>query len=284
MNPELLSKEKVVYFFNKYKYNSNRIYVLERQLLNESCKSQKWELLLKEISDLTRQLYIKNEALLDAYFRPALESPQQLRPDTIQTFLLHITFFLFENNIDSLITEDLINSFLAHPEVLDTQSKFSALMNLGICRTMSCDGNFDETQKIFEEAISIFPTYESTPNYDTRVHLAFCRVYQMLAFDLYGSDDYKDFVRVYNETDRLLRTGDEKLYKKMWGEKSDAQFHMDYLMRFLRIYGIFMAGKAGFDSSRDESPENVQALDTIIHWLTDEFEAEKKEGEVNCAI
>lgn len=71
MNPELLSKEKVVYFFNKYKYNSNRIYVLERQLLNESCKSQKWELLLKEISDLTRQLYIKNEALLDAYFRPS---------------------------------------------------------------------------------------------------------------------------------------------------------------------------------------------------------------------
>ena len=47
MNPELLSKEKVVYFFNKYKYNSNRIYVLERQLLNESCKSQIWELLLK---------------------------------------------------------------------------------------------------------------------------------------------------------------------------------------------------------------------------------------------
>ena len=284
MNPELLSKEKVVYFFNKYKYNSNRIYVLERQLLNESCKSQKWELLLKEISDLTRQLYIKNEALLDAYFRPALESPQQLRPDTIQTFLLHITFFLFENNIDSLITEDLINSFLAHPEVLDMQSKFSALMNLGICRTMSCEGSFEETQKIFEEAVSIFPTYESTPSYDTRVHLAFCRVYQMLAFDLYGSDDYKDFVRVYNETYRLLRTGDEKLYKKMWGEKSDAQFHIDYLMRFLRIYGIFMAGKAGFDSSRDESPENVQALDTIIHWLTDEFEAEKKEGEVNLMV
>ena len=66
MNPELLSKEKVVYFFNKYKYNSNRIYVLERQLLNESCKSQKWELMLKEIYDLTRHLYIKNEALLEA--------------------------------------------------------------------------------------------------------------------------------------------------------------------------------------------------------------------------
>lgn len=281
MNPEFLTKEKVVYFFNKYKYNSNRIFTLERQLINESCKSQKWETQLKEISDLTRNLYIKNEALLDAYLKPALESPQLLRQDTIQTFLLHITFFQFENNIDSLITEDLIHSFLSHPEILDKQAKFSALMNLGICRTLSHIGTFAETQRIFEDAMAIFPTYKATPDYNTRVHMAFCRVYQMLAFDLYGADDYRNFVRIYNETERMIRSGDETLYGKMWGEKANFQFHIDYLMRFLRMYGIFMAGKAGFFCHDDE---NAQPLNTIVRWLYDEFETEKREGEINLMV
>lgn len=281
MNPEFLTKEKVVYFFNKYKYNSNRIFTLERQLISESCKSQKWEMRLKEISDLTRNLYIKNEALLEAYLKPALESPHLLRRDTIQTFLLHITFFLFENNVDSLITEDLIHSFLSHPEILDKQAKFSALMNLGICRTLSHTGTFSETQRIFEDAMAIFPTYDSTEDYNTRVHMAFCRVYQMLAFDLYRADDYYNFVRVYDETEKMLRSGDETLYKKMWGEKADAQFHIDYLLRFLRLYGIFMAGKAGFFCHADE---NAQPLNTIVRWLCEEFEAEKREGEINLMV
>src|SRR5574344_1174750 len=110
MDLGFLTEERIVYFFNKYKNNFNQIFVLERTLLNESCESLKWEIALRKNSDLTRQLYIKNEALIKAYVKPAIEHPELLKEETIRAFLLHITFFLFENNIDLLITEELLNS------------------------------------------------------------------------------------------------------------------------------------------------------------------------------
>lgn len=284
MDLGFLTEERIVYFFNKYKNNFNQIFVLERTLLNESCESLKWEIALRKNSNLTRQLYIKNEALIEAYVKPAIEHPELLKEETIRAFLLHITFFLFENNIDLLITEELLNSFLAHPEILNKNTKFSALMNLGIARTISIEGTFEETQKIFEDAISIFKNLEEAGNDDTRIHIVFCRVYQMLSFDLYNSSDYKSFIKIYNATKELLNSGSNDLYAKMWGKSADYDFHIEYLLRFLRIYGIFMAGRTDFSSASSDDEENKQAADIIIDWLIKEFSDEKKEGKVNLMI
>ena len=43
MVPEKLEKSDVEFFFNKYKHNIDQIFYLERKLINESYKYEKWE-------------------------------------------------------------------------------------------------------------------------------------------------------------------------------------------------------------------------------------------------
>ena len=112
MKAEFLTKEKIVFFFNKYKYNSDLIIQLERRLLKESYNFEKWQTMLSENSKLTRRLFAENEELLDEYIRPAIEHPGLLTSEAVDTFLTHITFFLFENHLDSLVVDDLLSALM----------------------------------------------------------------------------------------------------------------------------------------------------------------------------
>lgn len=277
MNSSALTKDNVIYFFNKYKFNSNRISILQRQLLSESNATKKWQSFIAQMSDLTRALYTKNEALLNSYLRPIIEDPTGLKSDVVWEVLLHITFYLFENHTDSLVTLEVINSLLAHKELLNNQSHFEALFNLGIYNSLVYEGTFQTTFDIFNEAMTLYPDFQKIRNQDIRIHIIFCRIYQMLDFCLYNHYDAELFITVYNALETLLSLGDETLYIKMWGDDCDSSFHTVYLMRFARIYGIFMSGRANFSA-------NSASQELIARWLIDEYTMELPEGEVNLMI
>lgn len=281
MKASELTKDNVIYFFNKYKFNSNRISILQRQLLSESNATKKWESFIAQMSDLTRSLYTKNEALLDSYLRPIIADPTGLKSDVVWEVLLHITFYLFENHTDSLATLEVINSLLAHKELLNTQSHFEALFNLGIYNSLVYEGTFKTTYDIFSEALVLYPDFQRIRNQDIRIHMIFCRIYQMLDFCLYNHYDPELFIKTYNELENLVMAGDETLYMKMWGDDCDSSFHTVYLMRFARIYGIFMAGRANFGSG---SGAKSSSEELIEKWLIDEYMTQLAEGEVNLMI
>ncbi len=284
MDAESLTKENVVFFFNKYKYNSDLIYHLERKLLKESYDFEKWETLRTKNSELTRELFKENEGLIEEYINPAIKNPELLSAETLQTFMLHQTFFLFENNIDSHLIDDMIESVLKHCEILAKPVLFSARMNLGISKTISMSDTFINTLKCFEKALGIYPNFSSTDDYNTKIHLVFCRTYEMLAFCLFKSSDYRQFLDIYNKTCEMLDGGTDELYAKMWGEKADFKFHVEYLKRFFRIYGIFTAGQNYFSSIDGGYDENDRALHTICDWLKEEYRLQTQEGEVNLMI
>lgn len=324
MKAESITKENVVYFFNKYKYNSDAIYNVERKLLKESYDFLKWEKFRTESSELTRKYFDENKKLIEEYVNPAIQNPEKLNSETLKTFLLHITFFLFENNIDSHIVDDFLESLLNHKEILTPQVHFSVLMNLGISKTVSLSDTFENSIEYFEKAIAVFPHLSDAPDYDTQIHIVFCRVYEMLAFCLYQSADYKLFADIYEKTEKMLSEGTPELFSRMWGKEADFEFHTEYLKRFLRLYGIFAAGQnlfeeksiaesknnfseegnafsesqnvsAGTENISSESKnvfseeknsfsESQNALQTICRWLREEYFLEEAEGEINLMV
>lgn len=282
MKAESITKENVVYFFNKYKYNSDAIYNVERKLLKESYDFLKWEKFRTESSELTRKYFDENKKLIEEYVNPAIQNPEKLNSETLKTFLLHITFFLFENNIDSHIVDDFLESLLNHKEILTPQVHFSVLMNLGISKTVSLSDTFENSIEYFEKAIAVFPHLSDAPDYDTQIHIVFCRVYEMLAFCLYQSADYKLFADIYEKTEKMLSEGTPELFSRMWGKEADFEFHTEYLKRFLRLYGIFAAGQNLFEEKNIAESQN--ALQTICRWLREEYFLEEAEGEINLMV
>ena len=137
MAPEKLEKSDVEFFFNKDKQNIDQIFYLERKLINESYNYEKWEKLLTQNSELTREYFIENEKLLDDFLRPVIISPEKLNPETLETYLRHILFFLFENNIDFHLAEDLPKSVLKHADRYSDLIQFEANMCLGISHTVA---------------------------------------------------------------------------------------------------------------------------------------------------
>ncbi|MCR5400260.1 MAG: GNAT family N-acetyltransferase [Treponema sp.] len=305
VNADSITKENVVFFFNKYKFNSDLIFHLERRILKESYDYKKWEVQRAANSELTRRVFRENQHLLEEYIQPAIRNPEQLSLETLQAFLLHTTFFLFENNIDTYVVDDLINAILCCKDVLNDHLLFSCYMNLGISRTVLISGTFEETIELFEKALALFPTQESCGDDTTRIHQVFCRTYEMLAFCLYKSNDYRRFLEIYERTAMFLKESSDELCSKMWSPTSDFHFHIEYLLRFFRIYGIFAAGQNDFKvgiNSENKGLENEgayssansfigasrnaneKALDVIKGWLKEEYLQEEKEGEVNLMI
>lgn len=281
---DFLTSEKVEFFFNNYKHNNSLIYRLEQKIIEESESFEKWQNLILDNSQLTRKLFIKNMSLVNAYILPAIENPCGLKKKTLESFLLHITFFLFENNNDSLVIDDILNSFLAHPEILNDKTRFLTLMNLGISKTVAGRGSLERTCKIFDEACTIFPTMTSPNDFDIATKIVFCRSFQMLAFALYDNFNYAEFVSIYEKTRELLDSATPEILSEMWNSYADFDFHKNYLMRFFRLYGIFMANKNGFRIDEDSSIENQEALKTILSWTQEEFNAQKNEGLINPFI
>lgn len=275
MEAKDLTKDDVINFFNSYKFNTRRIETLQRQLLSESNVAKKWQSFIAQISDMTRALYTKNESLLEKYLKPLLAHPEALGREVMWEVLLHVTFYLFDNNIDSLMTSEIIDAVLAHKEVLDDQCHFEALFDLGIFNTLSVDGSFRHTYAIFEEALAVYPDFRTIHNQDTKIHIVFCKIFQMLSFALYNRCDCKLFIQCYEETRLLLEQGDAQLFSKMWGDGADGVMHVKLLLRFCRVYGVFMAGRGNFSNDYDG---------TVSSWLVDEYEAERTEGQVNLMI
>ena len=284
VNADSITKENVVFFFNKYKFNSDLIFHLERRILKESYDYKKWEVQRAANSQLTRRVFKENQRLLEEYIQPAIRNPEQLSLEALQAYLLHTTFFLFENNIDTYVVDDLINAILCRKDILNDHLLFSSYMNLGISRTLLISGNFEDTIELFERALSLFPTQESCGDDTTRIHEVFCRTYEMLAFCLYKSDDYRQFVEIYERTAAFLRESSDELCSKMWSPNADFHFHIEYLLRFFRIYGIFTVGQREFKLGKKNKEANEKALDVIKGWLREEFSQEEKEGEVNLMI
>lgn len=284
MNADSITKENVVFFFNKYKYNSDLIFHLERRILKESYDYKKWEAQRAANSELTRSIFRENQKLIEEFIQPAIRNPEQLCLEALQAYLLHTTFFLFENNLDTYVVDDLINSILKRKDILNEHLLFSGYMNLGISRTLLVTGTFEETLEYFEKALSIFPTQESCGDDTTRVHQVFCRVYEMLAFCLYKSNDFRRFVEIYERASSFLRDSSDELCEKMWGNGCDGKFHIEYLIRYFRIYGIFTAGQRDFSVEGHDTEANRKALEVIKGWLIAEYKEEEKEGEINLMI
>lgn len=284
MQADKITEENIVLFFNKYKYNSDQIFHLERRLLNESYDFNTWQEMLAENSKITRAHYAENEQLLDEFIRPAINNPELLSENAIHTFLLHITFFLFENNIDFLLTDTLVNAILSKCKKLKDVDRFEGLINLGISKTVTMYSDYEEANKYFDEALKIYPDFSKTPNEDINIHLIFCRIFKMLCMGLYKIPDYAEFLQFEKESENLLRSGTSTLYKKMWGENADFQFHVDLLCRYFRVYGIFLAGQCSFSLSNNDSSQQKSSLEEIISWLKDEYSKETEEGTVNPMI
>lgn len=283
MNAGKIKKEDVEFFFNKYKFNSDQIFYLERKLLKESYDYDKWESILSENSSLTRKLFIENEKLIDDYIRPAISNPEKLSPDAIKNFTLHTTFFLFENNTDSLVVEDLLNALLKVSEKVDLSTIFEIHMNLGISKTVTCCNSLDEVLNHFKTAEKILPTFKSCPNQNTKIHWLFNINYQMLAHCLYKSDDYAEVMDLIDRAIRFIHSGDNYLYNSMWGEGCDAEYHIALLYRIFKVYAIFVAYVNGFDS-KDKSEKNLSALKTICDWVETEYSLEESDGNINPMI
>lgn len=280
---ELISQKDVTFFFNRYKYNSDQIFHLERRLLQESYDYEKWEQMLSANSELTRKLFKENEELLDEYVRPAIKNPDRLKKEVLHDFLLHITFYLFENNIDSHITDDFILSVLEKCPDLGAAERFDALFNLGISRTVARHVKYEEAKKCFEQAEEVFPDYDSVPDDDVRIHIVFCLNFEMICMALYKSDDLPEFIRLYEKVRAFVKAGTKELYARMWGEHSDFESHVNLLMRFFRTYGIFIAGRVNF-AFNDEDAEKKECSDIIAGWLLEEYKKESEEGCINPMI
>lgn len=283
MNAGKIKKEDVEFFFNRYKFNSDQIFYLERKLLKESYDYDKWDSILSENSLLTRKLFVENEQLIEEYIRPAINNPEKLCSEAIKHLVLHTTFFLFENNTDSLVVEDLLNSLLSVSEKVDLPTIFELHMNLGISKTVTCCNSLEEVLSHFKTAEKILPTFKSCPDHDTKIHWVFNINYQMLAHCLYKSDDYAEMVDLIDRAIRFVHSGDNYLYNCMWGEGCDAEYHIDLLYRIFKIYAIFIAVVNGFDS-KDKSDKNLDALNIICNWIETEYSLEEADGNINPMI
>ncbi|MBQ5999611.1 MAG: GNAT family N-acetyltransferase [Treponema sp.] len=283
MEAEFITGDDITHFFNKYKYNSDQIFHLERRLLQESYDYNKWEKMLSANSELTRKLFVENEELLKTYIHPAIKNPERLTGDAVHNFLLHITFYLFENNIDSHVTDDLVLAILQKRTDLPLVDRFEALINLGISKTVTGHVEYAEAMSYLKEAEAIFPDFNAAPNDDVRIHIVFCKIFEMLCMALYKDCDLTEFIRIYDDACRMVQEGTSDLYKKMWGENADFKFHVDLLIRFFKIYGIFIAGRADF-AKNDISEAQKQSAVQISEWLREEFEKETKEDCLNPMI
>lgn len=283
MKVEDITAEKVVFFFNKYKHNTEQIIHLERRILSESYDFEKWQEMLSANSELTRKLFVENEKLINEYIEPVIKHPEWLSKEAVHAFLLHVTFFLFENNIDFHVTDDLVTAILEKCPQIDDVDRFEGLMNLGICNTVSTYGGFEKSYEYFEEAMKIYPDFASAPNDDIRIHMVFCRSFELLSYALYKKNDYASIVKIIDEIDKMVRGGNSKLYKKMWGENGDFPMHIALLKRFFKIYAIFTAGQCDF-KVQDEDEAQKKALNEIQNWLTDEYAAEGIEQNINPMI
>jgi len=280
---EFITRDDITYFFNKYKFNSDQIFHLERRLLQESYDYNKWQKMLSANSELTRKLFVENEELLEKYIHPAIKNAERLSDDAVHNFLLHITFYLFENNIDSHITDDLVVAILQKKIDLPEVDRFEALINLGISKTVTGHVEYAEAMNYLKEAESIFPDFNSAPNDEVRIHIVFCKIFEMLCMALYRDCDLAGFIRIYEDACRMVQGGTADLYKKMWGEKADFEFHVNLLIRFFKIYGIFIAGRADF-AKNDSSEVQKKSAAKISEWLTEEFKREENENSVNPMI
>lgn len=280
-----ITKDDIEFFFNKYKNNSDQIFHLERKLLTESYDFKKWEDMLDKNSELTRKLFVENEDLLNEYIRPVIEHPEQLSLEAVEAYALHTTFYLFENNIDSLVTEDLISALLSVPEKLSKKAEFELNMNLGISKTVTCHESLEEALKYYNRAMEIFPDFASAPDDDMRVHQVFCLTYKLLAYDLYKSNKITEALETYNQIAKLVRGGNADLYSKMWGESADFDFHLTLLERLMRVYVYFVFGQGCLNSSSKEGDaeyENSKAQ--VEKMLSEEYKKEKDEGYINPMI
>ena len=286
MVPEKLEKSDVEFFFNKYKHNIDQIFYLERKLINESYNYEKWEKLLSQNSELTREYFIENEKLLDDYLRPVIVSPEKLKSETLEIYLRHILFFLFENNIDFHLAEDLPKSVLKNAGRYDDLIQFEANLCLGISHTVAINSTEQETYAYFNRCFEIYPNFESAPDDNTRVHVAFCYCYAMMMFILYRSKNYKEFLNCYDHFERSIRTGNTAVYNKMWGEGADSAFHIDLILRHFRVYGIMMAGLSGFslDENAPDFQEQLVSVNVLKNWLYSEFKLEEEESYINPMI
>src|SRR5574344_1615874 len=290
-----LSKEDVEFFFNKYKYNSELIVNLERKLLKESYNYDKWHLLLKENSSLTRRLFAENQTSLEKYVYSVLADANELQPETASFYVLHVLFFLFENHHDSLITDNLV---IAIQHCSSTQNKrgiFDSNIDLGISRIISNKTDSIETEQLFTKAKNQFPDIPAVNDTILKVHLMFCFLFQLLNESLALSPNLAELIQTANEASTTLEQKmDKDVYEQMWNGATDFPLHIKLLQRFFKIYAIFgweriISKKLSSFATTQEyetDPTFIKdsSFETISQWIKDEYEAEYNEGRINSLI
>ena len=286
MNVADITTENVEYFFNKYKYNAEQIFHLERKMIGESYDFSKWEEMRAKTSIATRDFFIENEKLLDVCLRPAIADPEKLQEEVVEKYLRQILLFLFENNIDLHLCMDFPKAVLKADREYSDLIVFEANLVLGIALSCSGTGTFADADSYFQKAWAVYKSFAACPDDDTRVNLAIGYNYHMMAFALYKSDDYSGFLQTYNNFERIIRFASPELCEKMWGPKADYQFHTELILRHQRCFGLMMAGFNNFACKNPDyqTEENTVALNNILSWLEREFQEEEVEGAINPMV
>ncbi len=85
----MITKNDVIHFYTKYKENLKKEECVTAELM-QAGNQEKWVEKLKQKFRIMRQLYIKNEAMLNMYVRPFVEERAELTEEVAKTFVEQI--------------------------------------------------------------------------------------------------------------------------------------------------------------------------------------------------
>lgn len=273
-------------FYNKYKYNSELIKRLERNIVLESYSFEKWYNLFISQSASIRTLFSENEEMLNFFIRSYLDSQVLMPSEKIDTYLLHIMFFLFENNVDSLVSKDLNDYFLFFKKKLTPTQLFHTLYTKFIYMAMSGRTTKQESETIYKELINIIPSVDSVQESFYPAEFMFVYYFRVLQLSLSSDFELVSLKNSVDEFERILNSiQNEQTFVFMWGANPDVDFHKKQLIRIIKIFSFLGAGLNSFlDKNHNILDPSNSVVETFGEWLRLEFENEREEKQTNCMV
>ena len=276
---ENITSNDIELFYNKYKYNSDLIIKLERRLLSESYNYEKWQALLIKNSELTRNLFTENEELIENTILPVIQNPELLSRDSQKFFLLSISFFLYENRIDSLATKDILDSFSRKLINIDSKTLSDTFFYQALASTILNHNQQINYSSLYSKSISNYQEIIDVADINMHIQNVFCKLAQLLDLSIQDPPDINMLIDcIYNTSTLIQNITDETQLSHMWGKNADFDFHKKLLQRYLKIYGIFALRHYSDEFNQNENNQ------ILFEWLTDEYDLEKSENIINPMV
>ena len=244
----MLSAEYITEFYKKYRGNLDKETKITNNFLN--AESQKdWVLKLQEKFEVTRELYIENEGLLNTYVRPFIEGRQNLTLEIADTFLNEIKQLDKDGYYDNAVMYDMCE-ILAHfyRENNSTEKYISVINLLGkYCDSVYSSEDGKKAIKCFETICSYSDKYYEIEDFETR---------KRVLYAFYNRTIVKQNFNLA-EIDELRRDCDEAIafYNNPKVRELDGKdFDFDELIKELKydVFGGYVLGK-----DKDEIDKSV---------------------------